>query len=102
MYKEDLALNDLQWLICHKTQTKPKQTIYMYKKDLALNNLQRLICDITKQNQTIYMYKEDLALNDLQWLICHKTKPNQSKPNFQPTNQLTKPSRQQTFSDRGP
>ena len=29
MYKKDLALNDLQWLICHKTkqnQTKPNQT----------------------------------------------------------------------------
>ena len=26
MYKEDLALNNLQWLICHKTQTKPNQT----------------------------------------------------------------------------
>ena len=25
MYKEDLALNNLQWLICHKTQ--PNQTI---------------------------------------------------------------------------
>ena len=24
MYKRDLALNNLQWLICHKTQ--PKQT----------------------------------------------------------------------------
>ena len=24
MYKEDLALNNLQWLICHKT--KPQQT----------------------------------------------------------------------------
>ena len=23
MYKEDLALNDLQWLICHKTQPNP-------------------------------------------------------------------------------
>ena len=23
MYKEDLALNNLQWLICHKNQTKP-------------------------------------------------------------------------------
>ena len=22
MYKEDLALNNLQWLICHKSQTK--------------------------------------------------------------------------------
>ena len=26
IYKEDLALNNLQWLICHKT--KPKQIIY--------------------------------------------------------------------------
>ena len=36
MYKEDLALDNLQWLICHKT--KPNQIIYMYKDDLALNN----------------------------------------------------------------
>ena len=27
MYKEDLALNNLQWLMCHKTQ--PKQIIYI-------------------------------------------------------------------------
>ena len=27
MYKKDLALNDLQWLICHKIKPKqPKQT----------------------------------------------------------------------------
>ena len=50
MYEEDLALNNLQWLICHKTQ--PNQIIYL-------------------------MYKEDLALNNLQWLICHKNLPNQ-------------------------
>ena len=49
----DLALNNLQWLMYHKTQ--PKQIIYIL----------------------IYMYKEDLALNNLQWLICHKTQPNQ-------------------------
>ena len=52
MYKEDLALNNLQWFICHKTQ--PNQIIYL-----------------------IYMYEEDLALNKLQCLICHKTQPNQ-------------------------
>ena len=28
MYKEDLALNNLQWLICHKMQ--PNQIIYIY------------------------------------------------------------------------
>ena len=52
MYKEDLALNNQQWLICHKKTTKPNHIylIYMYKENLALNNLQWLICD--KPNQT--------------------------------------------------
>ena len=50
MYKEDWALNNLQWLIWHKIQPNP--IIYL-----------------------IFMYKEDMALNNLQWLICHKTKP---------------------------
>ena len=27
MYKKDLVLNNLQWLICHKT--KPNQIIYI-------------------------------------------------------------------------
>ena len=44
MYKEDLALNNLQWLISHKTlpnKTQPNHiyVIYMYIEDLALNNL---------------------------------------------------------------
>ena len=51
MYKKDLAINSLQWLICHKTQPKPNP-IYL-----------------------VYMYKEDLALNNQQWLIYHKTHP---------------------------
>ena len=55
MYKEDLALNNLQWLIFHKTQPTKAKHIY-------------LIC----------MYKEDLALNNLQWLICHKTQLKQN------------------------
>ena len=42
MYKEDFALNNLQWLICYKSL--PNQIIYiliyMYKEDLALNNVQ--------------------------------------------------------------
>ena len=54
--------------------------IYMYKKDLALNNLQWLICHKSQPNQIlyihIYVYKKDLAWNNLQWLICHKTQPN--------------------------
>ena len=28
MYKEDLTLNNLQWLICHKTE--PNQIIYIW------------------------------------------------------------------------
>ena len=56
MYKKDLALNNLQWLICHKpNQTKSLYLIYMYKKDLALNNLQWLICHKTQPNQILYI-----------------------------------------------
>ena len=55
MYKKDLALNNQQPLICHKSQ--PNQIIYVY----------------------IYIYIKDLALNSLQWLICHKTKQNQNR-----------------------
>ena len=50
MYKEDLALNKQQCLICHKIQ--PNQIIY-------------LIC----------MCKEDLILNNQQLFIYHKTQP---------------------------
>ena len=82
MYKENLALNNQQCLICHKPiKTNHSYLIYMYKEDLALNNLQWLICH--KQSQTKsymfykYVYLEDLALNNLQWLICHQIQPNQ-------------------------
>ena len=50
MFKVDLALNNLLWLIFHKTQ--PNQILYIS-----------------------YMFNEDLALNILQWLICLKTQP---------------------------
>ena len=36
----DLTLNNLQRLICHKTQPNHIYLIYVYKVDLALNNLQ--------------------------------------------------------------
>ena len=58
MYEKDLALNDLQWLICHKTKLN-KTKSYVF-------------------NVYIYIYRKDLALNDLQWLICHRTKLNQT------------------------
>ena len=53
MYKEVLALNYLQLLICHKTQ--PNQIIYIwyiFKEDLALNNLQKMIYHKPQINQT--------------------------------------------------
>ena len=43
--KMDLALNNLQELICYKTQTTKQP-----KLDLALNNLQELICHKTQPN----------------------------------------------------
>ena len=55
MYKEVLALNNLHWLICHKTQPNHIYLIDMYKEDLALNNLQSLICHKTQPNQIIYI-----------------------------------------------
>ena len=60
MYKDDLALNNLQRLLCHKTQPNPTQPnpmylIYISKHDLALNNLQLLICRLTQPNKIIYM-----------------------------------------------
>ena len=54
--------------------------MFIKKRDLELNNLQWLICHKTKPNQIRYLtytYEKDLELNNLQWLICHKTKPNQ-------------------------
>ena len=62
--------------------TKPNliYAIYMYKEDLAFNNLQRLICRYIQLNQILYMQyiciKRIWALNNLRWLICHKTKLN--------------------------
>ena len=50
MYKEDLALNNLQGFICHKTQPNDTYLVYMYKDDLALNNLQELIYHRTQPN----------------------------------------------------
>ena len=37
MYQEDLALNNLQWLICHKIQ--PNQTIVCESKHVSVSNL---------------------------------------------------------------
>ena len=38
MYKEDLALNNLQRLICHKTQTKLTDSWLSYSQPIDLNS----------------------------------------------------------------
>ena len=38
---EDSALNNLQWLICHKTQSNP---CFSTRIALALNSPEKLIC----------------------------------------------------------
>ena len=50
--------------------------IYIYKDNLALNNQQWLICHKTQLNQIIYIYEQDFELNNQQRLISHKTTPN--------------------------
>ena len=51
MYPQDLALNNLQWWICHKTQPNHIYLIDMYIEDSALNNLQGVICHKTQLNK---------------------------------------------------
>ena len=64
----DLALNILQRLICHNTQTnKPKEWAQAHLKMLSIKYVYKLCL--------IYMYKWDLPVNNLQGLICHKIKP---------------------------
>ena len=54
--------------------------IYMYKEDLALNNLQWLISHKTKPNQILCIQciciKGILHINNLQLVIYYKIKPN--------------------------
>ena len=73
-YNESLTVDDNKHTHTH---THTHTHIYIYIKDLALNNLEYLICHKTQPNKIIlyliYMYKQNLALNNLQWLICHKT-----------------------------
>ena len=64
MYKEDLALNNLQWLICYKTPIKPKK---------ILSNRNFLIYKFLKHNlfflfkkKAINSFKDSLSLFSLQ------------------------------------
>ena len=36
----ELALNNLQWFICHETKPNQVYVMYMYNDDLTLNNPQ--------------------------------------------------------------
>ena len=48
MYKKDFALNN-------PNKSNHKYLIYVYEEDLALNNLQWLICHKTQTSQIIYI-----------------------------------------------
>ena len=87
MYKEHLALNNLQWFIYKKKKKKKKTPnhtylIYMHKKESVLDHLQRLICHRNQLKQVIYLihiYKSirhQMTFNG--WYVV---KPNQTKPN---------------------
>ena len=76
IHNEDLALNNLQWLICHKTQPNhlilSKQMSYglfqMLSTKYSFWNLRFNICN-------------NLSLNILQWLKYHKTQPTKQPIN---------------------
>ena len=57
MCKGDLALNNQKLLIYSIKPNQTKSYIYMcvYKEDLVLNNQQWLICHKTQPNQIIYI-----------------------------------------------
>ena len=38
MYKEDLALNNLQWLICHKTKLRSYNNLYATAQIITTDN----------------------------------------------------------------
>ena len=62
MYKEDLALNNLKWLICYKTQPNLTKTclylIYMYEEDLALPTMVDIPLKPTKPNSFVRSLKK--------------------------------------------
>ena len=55
MYKKDLALNNLQWLISIKPNQTKSYIIYMYKDDLALNNRHGWYAIKPNQTKSIYL-----------------------------------------------
>ena len=80
MNKPDDKVTNNDWSAIKPNQAKSYiSNIFMYKEDLALNNLQRLICHKTQPKPNyiylVYIYKEDLVLDKPQWLTCHKTQP---------------------------
>ena len=51
MHKEDLALNNLQWLICHKSQ--PNQTIFYKKVSLFFTGYTELFLREEKKEKVL-------------------------------------------------
>ena len=70
--KMDLALNNLQRLICHKIQPIKPPFNNVQKSSGSFKNMFTNLCIYL-----VYIYKEGLALNNLQLLMCHKTQWHQ-------------------------
>ena len=57
MGKEDLALNNLQWLICHKTKTNyswKNKGVYTFLKGISSKYEGLAYCDVTVQHFNNY------------------------------------------------
>ena len=58
MYKEDLALNNLQWLICHITQPNQINHIdFDTSKDVLTANIKSDVCNLNKTIKMLLMNK---------------------------------------------
>ena len=78
IYKDDLTLDNVQWLMRNKNPTKPIQQSYLIERKQALTRLKTLSKNCAFANH-IYIYKDDLTLNNVQWLMRYKnpTRSNQ-------------------------
>ena len=62
MYKQDLALDNLQWLICHKTkpnQTKPNQNVTLVILDVALYFQLSMLLSISPIKSSLIFISQD-------------------------------------------
>ena len=67
MYEKDLALNDLQWLICHKTQ--PKFLLFLYFSEGKLAEVESQASKLREDVQRLELERTDL-ISKVIFLFC--------------------------------